>query len=44
VITNFRMGRNIFGGHTAVARIILEGLSSNTALRQLDLGVCEVDD
>jgi Ran GTPase-activating protein (RanGAP) involved in mRNA processing and transport len=42
-ITSLSIARNFFGGNAAKVRSILEGVSSNTALRQLDLSLCGLD-
>jgi hypothetical protein len=43
-ITYLSIAQNTFGSNAAAARSILEGVCSNTALQQLDLSVCELDD
>jgi Ran GTPase-activating protein (RanGAP) involved in mRNA processing and transport len=43
-ITYLSLGHNAFGSNAAATRSILEGLRSNAALHQLDLGGCELDD
>jgi Ran GTPase-activating protein (RanGAP) involved in mRNA processing and transport len=43
-ITSLSLVDNPFGRNSTAARIILEGLHSNTALEQLDLGNCELND
>jgi Ran GTPase-activating protein (RanGAP) involved in mRNA processing and transport len=39
-ITSLCISRNFFGGNAAKVRSILEGVRSNTAVRQLDLSLC----
>jgi Ran GTPase-activating protein (RanGAP) involved in mRNA processing and transport len=43
-ITSLCIGSNAFGRNAPAARSILEGLRSNTALQQLDLTNCELED
>jgi Ran GTPase-activating protein (RanGAP) involved in mRNA processing and transport len=43
-ITSLSIAGNPFGRNSTATRIILEGLRSNTALKQLDLGRCRLDD
>jgi Ran GTPase-activating protein (RanGAP) involved in mRNA processing and transport len=43
-IASLCLAENTFGSNAAAARIILEGLRSNTAIQQLDLGGCRLDD
>jgi Leucine-rich repeat (LRR) protein len=43
-ITSLCFAGSPFGSNSAAARIILEGVRSNTALQQLDLGECDQGD
>jgi Ran GTPase-activating protein (RanGAP) involved in mRNA processing and transport len=43
-ITSLCLGHNTFGPNAAAARSIAEGVRSNTALQQLDLSACGLDD
>jgi Ran GTPase-activating protein (RanGAP) involved in mRNA processing and transport len=43
-ITSLCLAQNIFGRNSTAARVILEGLRSNTALKQLDLVHCTLND
>jgi Ran GTPase-activating protein (RanGAP) involved in mRNA processing and transport len=43
-ITSLSLAYNDFGGNAAAVKSILEGMRSNTALQQLDLGECGLDD
>jgi Ran GTPase-activating protein (RanGAP) involved in mRNA processing and transport len=43
-ITSLYLTYNAFGSNPAAARSVLEGVRSNTALQQLDLGACRLGD
>jgi Ran GTPase-activating protein (RanGAP) involved in mRNA processing and transport len=42
-ITSLSLASNFFGGNAAKVRSIVEGVRSNTSLRQLDFGKCYLD-
>jgi Ran GTPase-activating protein (RanGAP) involved in mRNA processing and transport len=43
-ITSLRIAYNVFGRNAVAVRSIADGVRSNTALQQLDLTACEMDD